>query len=100
MSWIQLRTMVLMALGIMVAAGAAAAFSVRLAKKHGLPIWNKTAKRILYQLAVPLITGAIVCAAGGLLAGLRLSPATLIFLWTDCSSAQGSIRIARFNCWG
>lgn len=81
MSWVQLRSMILMALGIMFVAGAVASFfSMRLAKKRGLPIWNKTARRILYQLAVPLITGAIVCVLLAYYGRASLvAPATLIF---------------------
>lgn len=80
-SWTQLRSMILLAGGIMIVAGLVASFfSMRLAKKRGLPIWNKTAKRILFQLAVPLITGAIVCVLLALYGrGYLVAPATLIF---------------------
>lgn len=77
----QLYAMVSMAIAIMTVAGAVASiFSMRLARKKGLPIWNKTAKRVLWQLAVPLAAGAIICI---LLADYRLgylvAPATLVF---------------------
>ncbi|MFK7969593.1 MAG: hypothetical protein AB8F95_04455 [Bacteroidia bacterium] len=77
----QLYTMIGLALGIMAVAGSVASFfSMRLARKRGLPIWNKTAKAMLIQLSVPLITGAIVCVLLAVYGrGSLVTPATLIF---------------------
>lgn len=35
--------------------------SMRKVKKMGLPIWDTTAKRLLVNFAIPLLTGAIYC---------------------------------------
>lgn len=54
--------------------------SVRKAKKNGLRIWDSTAKRVLFNMMVPLSVGGIFCLVllyHGLV-GL-IAPATLIF---------------------
>ncbi len=38
-------------------------FSIRMAKKKGLPIWNKTSKYMLISLFSPLVIGGIFCLA-------------------------------------
>lgn len=35
--------------------------SIRKAKKQGLPVWDATAKRMLLNLSIPLVTGGIYC---------------------------------------
>lgn len=55
-------------------------FTIRKSKKYNLPIWTSATKKMLLNLAIPLITGGIFCLAllyheiYGLVA-----PATLIF---------------------
>lgn len=54
--------------------------TMRKAKQKGQPIWNTTAKRLLINLMIPLITGGVFCLVllyHGLV-GL-VAPATLIF---------------------
>ena len=77
----QFRYLILLAVGIIaLAAGAASFFSMRLAKKRDLPIWNKTAKRMFLSLAVPLGAGAIFCFLLALYGvPFLVAPATLIF---------------------
>jgi hypothetical protein len=55
-------------------------FSVRNARKKGLPIWNPTARRVLINLFIPLVTGGLFCLI--LLfhnLGYLVAPVTLIF---------------------
>lgn len=77
----QVYTMVGLAVAIIVvAAWVASYFSRRLARKHGLPVWNATAKNVLIQLAVPLVTGAAVCLLLALYGRASLvAPTSLIF---------------------
>jgi predicted lysophospholipase L1 biosynthesis ABC-type transport system permease subunit len=54
--------------------------TTRNAKKQGLPIWNNTSRRLLFSLAIPLVTGGLFCLA--LLYQhmfVMIAPATLIF---------------------
>ena len=80
-SFRQLYMLAGLAIGIMAVAGSVASFfSIRLAKKKGLPIWNKAAKRLALHMTVSLSTGGIFCL---LLAwhgyGAITAPATLVF---------------------
>jgi hypothetical protein len=54
--------------------------TTRRAKKQGLPIWDKSAKRLLLNMMIPLATGGIFCLAL-VTHGLdgMVAPATLIF---------------------
>jgi hypothetical protein len=55
-------------------------FTTRQAKRRGLKVWDKTAQRLLLNLAIPLVTGGLFCLA--LLWHRHLAyvaPATLIF---------------------
>lgn len=55
-------------------------FTIRKAKRQGLSVWNASSKRMIWALAVPLITGGIVCLALLHYNLLWLSfPTTLIF---------------------
>lgn len=77
----QLYTLAGLAIGIMtVAGGVASFFSIRMAKRKGLPIWNKSAKRLMLNMLIPLTAGGIFCL---LLAwhgyGAITAPATLVF---------------------
>ena len=55
-------------------------FTTRKAKRKGQPIWDALSKRLLINLAIPLIAGGLFCVAlfQHSLAGL-IAPATLIF---------------------
>jgi hypothetical protein len=55
-------------------------FTTRKAKRQGLPIWDKTAQRMLINLLLPLVVGGLFCLAL-LLHGFAIlvAPATLIF---------------------
>ena len=55
-------------------------FSMRKAKKQALPVWDATAKRLLINLAIPLIAGGIYCLILLFHGHFELVvPATLIF---------------------
>ena len=43
------------------ALGLALLFSVRMAKRRELPMWNKTARRTLLDLCLPLLVGGLFC---------------------------------------
>lgn len=48
---------------LVVALGLAAFFSVRMGRRNGIPIWNRTAQHVLLNLAVPLAAGGLFCLA-------------------------------------
>lgn len=55
-------------------------FSVRMARKKKLPLWNRTAERLLINMMIPLGVGAVFCfqlARFGFIG--MVAPATLIF---------------------
>lgn len=55
-------------------------FTNRRAKRQGLRTWDAMSKRMLFNLAIPLVAGGIFCIALYLNGELRLiAPATLIF---------------------
>jgi uncharacterized membrane protein len=65
---------------LVLAVTTAIVFSARKAKKRGQQIWNSAAKRMLVNMAVPLVTGGILVLlllAKGLI--LLMAPVTLIF---------------------
>lgn len=76
-----LNALLLLAVGILVLAiGSAVYLSGRNARKRGEKLWNPTVKRVLIQMAVPLVTGGLVLLVlltKGLLA--FLAPFSLIF---------------------
>ena len=54
--------------------------TTRKAKKQGLKTWDKVTKRLLINLAIPLIAGGLFCVTLVLHGGIGLvAPATLIF---------------------
>lgn len=77
----QLTAMVGIGLVILIVAIASASFfSMRLARKKGLPLWNKASERLLINLAIPLMAGAVFCillAYYGFVG--MVAPATLLF---------------------
>jgi len=44
-----------------VAVGLAILFSIRMARRKGLPVWNSVAKRVIRELSIPLLAGAGMC---------------------------------------
>lgn len=55
-------------------------FSVRMARKKNLPLWNRTAERLLINMMIPLGVGAVFCfqlARFGFVG--MVAPATLVF---------------------
>ncbi|MGA0555845.1 hypothetical protein ACO2Q8_04275 [Larkinella sp. VNQ87] len=69
-------------------------FTIRQARRQGLSVWNTISKRLLWSLAVPLVTGGIFC-----LALIRFNliwltfPTTLIFYGLAlCSGSKYTVR--------
>lgn len=65
---------------LVVALASGTFFTVRKARRQGLKVWNQASRRLLWALAVPLITGGLFCL--GLLHYHLLfltPPATLVF---------------------
>ena len=65
---------------LIIALLAAGMLSVKRAKQQGQPVWDATVKRLLANLAIPLVTGGIYCLIllyHGQIA--FLAPATLLF---------------------
>mgnify|MGYP003575537219 CR=1 FL=1 len=55
-------------------------FTIRKSKKYNLPIWTSATKKMLFNLAIPLIAGGIFCLALQYHQAYGLvAPATLIF---------------------
>ena len=76
-----LKQMILLGLAILwLAIGSAVFLSSNKAKKKGEKVWNPTAKRLLLNMAVPLVAGGILLLVliGHGLTGL-LAPVSLIF---------------------
>lgn len=64
-------------------------FTRRMAKRKGLPVWNKTAQYLLTSLLIPIGTGAAVCvilAVQGLF--VYAVPSTLIFYGLGLTDAS------------
>ena len=77
---IRLQLVMLAALVLVCAVGAAWFFSSRKAKRAGMRLWNSTARRTLYHFMVPLVTGGIFCIALVMSYNIHLiASATLIF---------------------
>ena len=77
------------ALVLIVAVSLTVFFSVRLARKKNLPFWNNTAKYLLADLIIPLVTAGIVLAIlykQGIL--VYLAPLSLIFYGLALLSAS------------
>ncbi len=64
-------------------------FTTRKARKEGQKIWDNTSKRLLINLAIPLITGGLFCLALLYNGPLRfVAPATLIFYGLACVNSS------------
>jgi hypothetical protein len=49
------------AMVFVIAVTLAVVFSVRMARRKGLPVWNAVARRMITELSLPLVTGAGLC---------------------------------------
>ncbi|MBC7921208.1 MAG: hypothetical protein H7Z75_08960, partial [Ferruginibacter sp.] len=68
------------ALGVLIPSLALAVyFTTRQAKKRGQKIWDSTSRRLLVNLAIPLVAGGIFIFALLQRAPVLVAPATLIF---------------------
>jgi len=79
------------ALVLFVALAAGVFFTTRKAKKTGHKIWDKSSKRLLINMAIPLVTGGIFCLSmlkHGMFGFGLLAPATLIFYGLACVNAS------------
>lgn len=74
--FIYLDAMIVLTLAL----GVGAIFTIRNSKKKGITIWDATAKRLVINLMIPLVTGGIFCLImlqhGGI---IFVAPATLVF---------------------
>ena len=65
---------------LVAAVGLAAIFSIRMGKKRGIPIWNKSARYMLVNLLTPLIAGGLFCLAMVYnYSAIWVAPAMLLF---------------------
>lgn len=69
------------ALVLLAAVSLAVLFSLRLARKRGLPTWNNTAKRLLTSLALPLVVGGAFCAVQLLHGSIIWVPACMLLFY-------------------
>jgi hypothetical protein len=70
------------ALVVLFAAVASAVyFSGRMARQKGLPVWNATAKHLVTELAIPLLTGGIVSIALLVHQTYYLLPSTMLVFY-------------------
>ncbi len=66
-TWENVGSMIVIAAVVLVLGiGLSIFFSVRMARKHSLPVWTATTKQLIVDLAIPL-------AAGGILTGVLIS---------------------------
>jgi hypothetical protein len=76
-----LQLMIFTAIGVLLlAVGSGIIMSVRKSKQMMLPIWDNSSKRMLVNMLIPLVTGAVFCLI--LLSNhqiVLLAPASLIF---------------------
>ena len=80
--YVQLLTFLLVdAISVLIlAVGVSVFLTVKKAKRKGLSIWDNTAKRVLTNMGIPLLTGGILCLLlifHGLV--ILVAPLTLIF---------------------
>ena len=64
-------------------------FTIRKSKKYNLPIWTSATKKMLFNLAIPLLVGAVFCLA--LLYHqiyVLIAPATLLFYGLGLINAE------------
>jgi hypothetical protein len=74
--------LVIDALVVLVAAIAAAVFfSGRMARQKGLPVWNATAKHLVTELAVPLLTGGLLSLALLIHQAYAFLPSTMLVFY-------------------
>lgn len=66
---------------LLLAVGLAVLFSLRLARKRGLPTWNRSAKRLLTSLALPLVVGGTFCAVQLLHGAVIWVPACMLLFY-------------------
>ncbi len=66
---------------LLLAVGLAVFFSLRLARKRGLPTWNTTAKRLLASLALPLVVGGVFCVVQILHGAIIWVPACMLLFY-------------------
>ena len=77
------------AIVLVLALGSGIFFTTRKARKKGLKMWDASSKRLLINMAIPLVAGGIFCL--GLLYhnffGM-VAPATLVFYGLACLNAS------------
>jgi hypothetical protein len=64
---------------LMLALSAAVYFTTRRARQKGHKIWDATTRRLVINLAIPLVTGGLFCLALLEHAPILVAPATLVF---------------------
>jgi hypothetical protein len=64
---------------VMLALSAGVFFTTCKARKKGLKIWDNTTRRLVVNMAIPLITGGLFCLVLLRHAPVLIAPATLIF---------------------
>lgn len=65
---------------LILAVASATFFTIRNARKKGIPIWDKTAKRLLINILIPLVAGGLFCLILLYHGQIYLiAPATLLF---------------------
>ena len=63
---------------LLLALGLSAVFSVRMAKRKGLPVWTATSRHMLTDLAIPLLAGGVFCLALLLHEAYSFLPGTML----------------------
>ena len=80
--YIELLTFLLVdaVLVLAVALGFSIFFSIRMGKRNGIPIWNKSAQYVVLNLAIPIAAGGIFCLAMVMNGGaVWVAPTMLLF---------------------
>jgi len=56
-------------------------FTAKKAKKKGLPVWDPSAKRLLVNLFIPLVTGGIFCLILAYHEAYKFIPASMLLFY-------------------
>ncbi|HET6272392.1 MAG TPA: hypothetical protein VFG32_05390 [Bacteroidota bacterium] len=75
--YIILDALVVLVLGV----GMAAVFSLRMARKKGLPVWTPTSRFLIVDLAIPLGAGGLFCIALLQHGNVPLIPGTMLVFY-------------------
>ena len=66
---------------LVLAIGLSMLFSIRMARRKGLPIWTITSRYLVTDLAIPLVAGGLFCIALMVHRGFTFMPGTMLIFY-------------------